>query len=103
MTPTSVYNGNSTHAQLELEALREELFALPPLPNKVTMTVPVLETIAALADMFYDEQQRGLMVMRGGLAKGKRIAEEAEAKMTGLAYLAEQLANGASLNELAVK
>jgi glucosamine 6-phosphate synthetase-like amidotransferase/phosphosugar isomerase protein len=95
---TGIDNGNSKHAQ----QAREYLFELPPLPNQITINAPVMDTIKALAEKFFDEQQRGLMVMRGGLkVKGERIATEAELKLTGLAYLAEQLANGASLTELA--
>jgi hypothetical protein len=61
-----------------------------------------METVKALADKFFNEQQVGLMILRGGLyRKGERIAMEAEAKLMGLSHLAEALANGESLNELA--
>jgi hypothetical protein len=98
MAPIGIINGNSQHAQQE----REYLFELPPSPNRITVNVPVMDTLAALAEKFYNEQQTGLMVMGGGLyRKGERIAMEAEAKLSALARLADQIADGASIDELA--
>jgi hypothetical protein len=92
MSAVGIDNGNSQHERQARADELEALFSIPS-PNLVTTDVPVMETVKALADKFFNEQQVGLMILRGGLyRKGERIAMEAEAKLAKLAEYADELA-----------